>query len=572
LFVKPNNTRLNPPLKNLEQNPTNIELGDYVTATRSVFVESNWYQYTGRRFIEFGLSGGSSPSFVANPVQVSAGHGSTTAIHLSGLRPGTEAGSVTVALKPYDLIGQLSSSGENVFVGCGVYFAGCVADFAVAISRDALSAAVFPTGTDNRSTANVHGIDLSFNASRAQNAMPAGTLIVGQPAEIIFDSKPIACSGYQTSLTGNNRTNSFLPTGVTGPAVNKILFYNGKNGDRPDLHDGTKGFEINSGRGSPVDNCLVVDGPSWHEESVVRAGRSLAQPGARHKLTVTLPPAPTGSISDNVGYFTTNAGNPIFADLSDAPAIVLNPNFWFFAANQSIDFLPYCAGKNLLPSMYASGYKVFNEVAFNSLPHGNGTVGCELKIQASCHAFAFTRKNVATGGLPDPLRAGWPTSQGQIEYANLPQPGVSGMELDLYKIYAPPSRHDSSHMLGAIVDLYFQGWFKISLTRLDVPAYFQFPAQTISCNWQVYRSPHVFYANAPYSVTERICIPLSNAQCDTLSDGQAVSAPEAFGGFNNFELNLYANGLNPTGDPTYVIGRPFGLQFSIPPTPSGPTA
>jgi hypothetical protein len=512
----------------LQTTPTLIESGDYVFAERPLFIESNWYM-RGEEWIL-----GSREGLVSGGVRVRIGRGEDVVYDLHDLRPaaGHERSltntAVRAAIMPYDAVGQLLSASQQVNVGFHVSFSDDGGQFANPRYETTLPATVSasqlygaPLGPDT-SFEFRHAVNFSFDDGRILSAYP-------NTPPVNFEAKPIGISLEQASIKGNGRTDVFLPTGATGPHFNREGYYNGLNGDRPDLH-----YDTALVGGYKPSVCYSADGPHWHEDAIVRAGYSLSQNNARHKLSITFPPKPNQPERDAIGFYNF---------LEGVPRYQFNPNFYWFAENETIELLPSCAGKNLLPRMYASGLKEFASVTVSSLPPtaanfagGAQSIPCDVEIQLFCHAFAFTRKIAPLGGAPGLSLAGsnplflpeWP-AVGPLQYNSLPLPGDQGMELDFYNIFAPPTLHSPPHMLGAVIDVYFQWWFKITARRLD----------EVDCNRVWYRSPNLAGGLSPNSST-RVKIPLSNANCVALSDGSSLTGYGISPGLSDLDAHIAA--------------------------------
>jgi hypothetical protein len=577
--------------------PTLVEPGNYIEAERPVFLRGAWY------LRGFEWSEGRNEGFVGGPLRVRIGQGEQTAVELHGLEPmaGHEPlknkRQALAAVLVYDPVGQMLSETQQVFVGIQVGW-----DFQVGLRPDNGYETTLPfvvtaedllghpleTGSnDSPVSAFRHGVTLEFDAARGldgyHNSPPVN-----------FSSTPISCSLHQCTVHGNGRTNVFLPTGATGPNLNRFAYYGGHKGDRPDLHEPVLEDSVAGRPSQHYVDTYAVDGPHWHEDAIIHAGHELSQNGARQQFTLTFPPTPQSggrqSEIDNIGFAFPSPFDGLLG-------FYFQPNFYWFVGGQTIDFLPSCAGRNLLPRMYASGFKQFPAVTISSVQSLStiGTYPCDVDIQAMCHAFAFTRKLTDSGGLPGfkvvpggqrNTRCGTdlPSSLPLVN-KYLPLPGESGMSLDAFSSLTPtrlelerhtyeigeqpggiPDGYDRPfatpgfrpeqqiHNLGAVIEIHFNWWFKFSARRINLT----------SCNRVWYRSQVEH---------QRVTIPLSVAGCETLSAGDVFQAYSAMQGATLSSLYLAANadrfGGNPCDPADDMVFRNvpaglFSIQFSIP--------
>jgi hypothetical protein len=514
----------------IEEIPTLVESGDYIAATRPAFVENGWYANQSQAPTFFQIGG----FLITGPVRFRCGFGSEVVKDLSGLR-GVTTSSVlaTVAIMPSDHFAT-----ETFSVGVELTFDGYGATFPITVSASDLF-------NDEPPSNLYHGIKFVYDPTRIVSSYP-GTPPNG------FSSIPVGCSLQQRAVTDSNRTNAFIEPFVTVPYRSRTLYYNGKDGQRPDLHHDPQ--------------CYSVDGPAWHEDAIIRGPWALAQNGAKHKFDLTFPPAPQsttrGQRRQNIGFARRDLA--VFG--STAVEFQLNPNPAWFAGGQTMRFRPVCAGRELLPRMYASGFKQFSTTTLSSLDaftNSGGlffdqlTVPCDIDIQPMCHAFAFTEKLVASGGLPGAsvqegfggpvfTNTEYPFNA-ELQYDSLPLPGVDGMKLDLYSIYGPPTGHRTLHMLGATLNIYFQWWFKITARNID----------GISLNRVWYRSPNLPSQFSGESIHNRILLAINNQKCARISNGDNQVAFVDSASFSSSTFGLYAKAISDPGPNAY------GLEFSL---------
>jgi len=600
----------------IQATPTFVETADYVEAERPLFLQTGWYA-RGQEFDVLAERQG----FTGGAIRVVIGQGSETIRQFHGLTPmaGHEALSAPLprtqalaAVQAFEPIEQMLSESQQVRVGVQVGFSGNVSlgfvngyETTIPIVVTAENLLGEPLQSDAESPPDMlfrQGIRFTFDAARVVNAYHNTP-----PSN--FTSTPLGCSVHQATLHGNNRTNVYMPTGATGPHLMRVAYYGGHKADRPDLHqpiDGTETLLLNRDRPSAhfVDT-YAVDGPQWHEDAIIHDTYALAQNGARHKFTLTFAQAPqsTGPADDraNIG-FASNTGTLSF---------VFNPNFYWFVGNQSIEFFPTCVGRNLLPRMYYSGFKSFPATTISSVrnqlfnPPFNTieTYSCDVDIQPMCHAFAFTRKLTAAGGLPGSkivpggqrqtqCGTDFPSGNTLIVYRRLPLPGEDGMTPDAFAAFTPsqsalqshtyeigeqpgglPQDWDrpfnrvfgafnQSHNLGGVIDIYFNWWFKLTIRSLD----------DVACNYVLYRSPNLGWNLGAIASHTRIQIPLSMESCASLSEGSQVNAYSASLTANDFGLHVASTwdrygGSHPCGpeslDPRNLSQGLYGLQFGI---------
>lgn len=593
--------------------PTFVETGNYVEAERPLFLSNGWYmrgQDWAAFYETFGFTGGA--------LRVTIGQGSATIKQLYGLtamaghervygsggNPRTQA---LVAIQAFEPLEQMFSESQQVSVGVQIGFGDNVSSGfsyettlpVVVTAEDLLGE---PLQNDAETASDLffrQGIRYTFDATRGVNAYHNTP-----PAN--FTSTPIGCTVHQATLHGRNRTNSYMPTGATGPHLSRLAYYGGHKGDRPDLHQPIGGNTTPHRPSAHFVDTYAVDGPQWHEDSIIHYGGALAQDGAQHKFTLTFaqitPPTPTHNQRlQNVGASSFGFGPTSFT---------FNPNFRWFVGGESLEFFPTCTSRNLLPCMYASGFRSFPATTITSLANTlfNPPVNtyeelpCDVDIQPMCHAFAFTRKLTAAGGLPGskvtpPTMCGtdYPDSPGTrpILYKRLPLPGDDGMTPDGFATFTPnafalsfhtyetadqpgglPDNWDrpfstaffggfsQMHNLGAVMNVYFNWWFKITIRSLN----------NIACNYVLYRSPNLTWNLGEISNHTRIQIPLSMESCASLSAGNQVNAYSAAFISNDSDLHIASTwdrygGSHPCGaglaDLRNVSEGLYGIQFAI---------
>lgn len=589
----------------IQATPTLVMDGAYVEAERPLFLQTGWYmrgQEWAEGYESFGFTGGA--------LRVTIGQGSETIEQLTGLTPmaGHERiharTQALAAIQAFEPVEQMLSESQQVSVGVQIGFgpnvsAGLSYETTLPIVVTAEDLLGEPLRNDAETPPSLffrQGIRYTFDATRVLNAYH------NTPPDN-FTSTPIGCTVHQSTLHGNSRTNSYLPTGATGPHLNRLAYYGSHKGDRPDLHQPIGDNTTPHRPSAHFVDTYSVDGPQWHEDAIIHDTYSLAQSGARHKFTLTFariaPQTPTHSERlANVGASSIGFGPVSFN---------FNPNFRWFVGGESMVFFPTCAGRNLLPRMYASGYKAFPATTITSLantlfnPPFNPyeDLPCDVDIQPMCHAFAFTRKLTAAGGLPGsevtPLAqcgTDWPSGSHPILYKRLPLPGEDGMTPDGFATFTPnafalnshtyeaadqpgglPADWDrpfsraffggfsQMHNLGAVLDMYFNWWFKITIRSLNGTA----------CNYVLYRSPNLFWNFGEISGHTRIQIPLSMEACASLSDGNPVNAYSAASIAGEPDLHVVSTwdrygGSHPCAgalDFRNVAEGLYGIEFSI---------
>jgi len=589
----------------IQATPTFVETGDYVEAERPLFLQTGWYA-RGQEFSQFYEAAG----FTGGAIRVVIGQGSETIQEFYGLTPmaGHEAvlsrTQALAAIQAFEPVEQMLSQSQQVRVGVQVGFSGNVSqgffngyETTIPIVVTAENLLGEPLQNNDQSPPEVffrQGVQFTFDASRVVNAYH-------NTPPPNFTSTPLGCSVHQATLHGNNRTNSYMPTGATGPHLMRLAYYGGHRGDRPDLHQPIDDNTTELRPSAHHVDTYAVDGPQWHEDAIIHDTYALAQNGARHKFTLTFAQAPqsTGPADDqaNIGFVSA----PFFGgDLS----FVFNPNFFWFVGNQSIEFFPTCAGRNLLPRMYYSGFKSFPATTISSLRLNTGQLTaypCDVDIQPMCHAFAFTRKLTAGGALPgskvvptSQCGTDFPSSLGvsPIVYRRLPLPGEDGMTPDAFARFTPSQQSLQSHTyeigeqpgglpedwdrpfnrvfggfrqahnLGGVIDMYFNWWFKLTIRSLNNNA----------CNYVLYRSPNLSWNLGAIATHTRIQIPLSMESCASLSAGNQVGAYSAAFIANDFGLHVVSTwdrygGGHPCGEGASDLRNLheglYGLQFAI---------